>query len=142
MCGRTGGYLCAIALVAVLSAPSGSQGATHPKRCDRYHSGAALGARVIARSAETAAETYATDHNGDYTGLTSAKLQAIEPTIPTSRYQALRKQERAYLLSPKATSASYVVTVRTLRGDTYSIERRSDGSIERRGRECGIGVYW
>src|ERR1700757_4887809 len=38
-------------------------------------------AKELARTAQTASETYATDHNGSYTGLTQAALQTIEPTI-------------------------------------------------------------
>ncbi len=43
-------------------------------------------AKEMARTAQTAAETYATDHNGSYSGLSSAALVAIEPTLSdTSR---------------------------------------------------------
>ena len=38
-------------------------------------------AKVQARTAETAAETYSTDHNGVYTGMEIKELQAIEPTL-------------------------------------------------------------
>src|ERR1700694_3384164 len=36
-------------------------------------------AKEMARTAQTAAETYATDHNGSYTGLATAALTSIEP---------------------------------------------------------------
>src|SRR5579859_7969072 len=38
-------------------------------------------AKELARTAQTVAETYATDHGGAYTGLTAAGLNTIEPTI-------------------------------------------------------------
>jgi len=38
-------------------------------------------AKENAHSAQVAMETYATDHNGTYTGATVAELKAIEPTI-------------------------------------------------------------
>src|SRR5438128_1391873 len=38
-------------------------------------------AKVQVRTAQTAAETYATDHNGEYTGMTVAELQKLEPTL-------------------------------------------------------------
>src|SRR2546427_5581996 len=38
-------------------------------------------AKVQVRTAQTAAETYATDHNGEYTGATVGELQTIEPTL-------------------------------------------------------------
>jgi type IV pilus assembly protein PilA len=38
-------------------------------------------AKEMAHSAQVATETYATDHDGKYTGVDVAALQAIEPTI-------------------------------------------------------------
>jgi type IV pilus assembly protein PilA len=40
-------------------------------------------AKEMAHSAQVAMETYATDHDGQYTGATVPLLQAIEPTIGT-----------------------------------------------------------
>src|ERR1700760_1233746 len=41
-------------------------------------------AKELARTAQTAAETYSTDHNGSYAGMTAAGLQTVEPTIQTA----------------------------------------------------------
>src|SRR5271154_3576473 len=41
-------------------------------------------AKELARTAETTAETYATDHGGSYTGLTTQVLKEYEPTIQTA----------------------------------------------------------
>jgi type IV pilus assembly protein PilA len=39
------------------------------------------GAKSQVKTMQTAIETYATDHNGDYSGATLAALQAIEPSL-------------------------------------------------------------
>ena len=41
-------------------------------------------AKELARTAETTAETYATEHNGEYGFITVAELKAIEPSINES----------------------------------------------------------
>src|SRR5437016_10170917 len=41
-------------------------------------------AKVLVRTAETAAERYATDHSGTYTGMSVAGLQSVEPTMKES----------------------------------------------------------
>src|SRR5262249_38605522 len=41
-------------------------------------------AKELARTAETTAETYATDHSGSYEGLTTKVLKEYEPTIQTA----------------------------------------------------------
>src|SRR3954453_1699951 len=38
-------------------------------------------AKEAVRTAETAIETYATDHDGKYTGATAAALKTIEPSL-------------------------------------------------------------
>src|ERR1700716_3538526 len=38
-------------------------------------------AKAQVRNAQTAAETYATDHDGEYKGLEPATLKEIEPTL-------------------------------------------------------------
>src|SRR5467141_3650623 len=39
-------------------------------------------AKELARSSQTAAETFATDHGGSYTGMDATALNTVEPTIP------------------------------------------------------------
>ena len=55
-------------------------------------------AKVLVRTAETAAESYATDHSGTYTGMSIAELQAIEPT--------LKEKSSAELVTAEATGAN------------------------------------
>jgi type IV pilus assembly protein PilA len=60
------GILAAIAIPSFLSQKSKAQGAS---------------AKELARTEETTAETYATDHGGSYAGMTVGELQTYEPTI-------------------------------------------------------------
>src|ERR1700746_1164625 len=39
-------------------------------------------AKELSRTAETVAETIATDNNGNYTNVTTANIHASEPTVP------------------------------------------------------------
>src|SRR5437588_736339 len=43
-------------------------------------------AKELVRSSQTAAETFATDHNGSYTGMDAPGLNTIEPTIPLTSH--------------------------------------------------------
>ena len=60
------GILAAIALPAFLNQKSKANDAA---------------AKTQVRTAETAAETYSTENNGSYTGLSVLKLEGIEPTL-------------------------------------------------------------
>src|SRR6266508_4422040 len=60
-------------------------------------------AKVSARTAETAMETFATDHGGKYSTATAADLTAIEPTLGGS----------VLLQTPYATDTDYTVAVKT-----------------------------
>src|SRR5438270_13986858 len=64
-------------------------------------------AKELARTAQTAAETYSTDHNGSYTGLSTTVLQGVEPTI-----QIASGNNNAYLTAATPTGAGdgYTVT--------------------------------
>jgi type IV pilus assembly protein PilA len=86
-------------------------------------------AKELVRTAQTTAETYSTDHNGSYTGITATVLNGIEPTIPL-----LSGQGSAYLTGAVVDSAgdSYTVTATsqpTL--NTFSITRYGDGTVQR-----------
>jgi type IV pilus assembly protein PilA len=83
-------------------------------------------AKELARTAETAAETYSTDHNGSYAGMTASGLQTIEPTIQTSA-----ANNNAYLSGVTATANTYTVTATSTSSNTYTITRAADGSTSR-----------
>src|ERR1700737_3654090 len=62
-------------------------------------------AKELARTAQTTAETVATDHNGDYTSVTPTSLNAAEASIP------IVAGPNAWLSSASGTLTGY--TVRT-----------------------------
>ena len=83
-------------------------------------------AKEAAHTTEVALETYSTDNIGSYVGATVAKLQAIEPTVPTGTAVAGKMSVALFnsggATSPAATSYRITVTAATT-GDTYSIDR-------------------
>ena len=72
------GILAAIAIPSFLSQKSKATDAS---------------AKELARTAQTTAETYATDNNGSYAGVTLAELQANEKTIARSPKHATRHRQ-------------------------------------------------
>jgi hypothetical protein len=70
-------------------------------------------------------ETYATDNSGSYAGATVAKLQAIEPTVPTGT--AVAGKMSVALSGLSATGYTITVTAATT-ATTYSIVN-SGGSL-------------
>jgi type IV pilus assembly protein PilA len=93
-------------------------------------------AKELARTAETTAETYATDHNGEYTGLNNnlAELHAYEPTIQISAGSG-----NAYLSGVTATANEYKVTATSISGHTFSITK-SAGVVTRTCTATGTTV--
>jgi type IV pilus assembly protein PilA len=88
-------------------------------------------AKELARTAETTAETYATDNGGSYSGLNGASglttLATYEPTIQTASGNG-----NAWLSGVVGTSNTYTVTATANNtNDTYSIARSSTGVITR-----------
>ncbi|HME03355.1 MAG TPA: prepilin-type N-terminal cleavage/methylation domain-containing protein [Solirubrobacteraceae bacterium] len=80
-------------------------------------------AKSQAVTAETAAETYSTDNNGEYENMNLAKLQAIEPT--------LNDTSAAKLSVGTVTKTSYEVTSESVStGDKFTVIRTSSG-VER-----------
>ena len=89
-------------------------------------------AKELARTAETTAETYATEHEGKYEFKAPAELQAIEPSIPI----AAGKGE-AYLKTAAGTANTYEVTaVAVSTEDEFTIKREAGGNIV---RKCVLG---
>lgn len=62
------------------------------------------GAKVVARSAQTAIESYGAGNNGSYSGATVSTLHSIEPALLTS-----------------STSAAYLLSVSAPASDTYTV---------------------
>ncbi len=66
-------------------------------------------AKELARTAQTTAETVATDHNGDYSSVSPATLNAAEPSIPIAV-----STTSAYLLSAGGSTTGYTVTTKSV----------------------------
>jgi type IV pilus assembly protein PilA len=107
------GILAAIAIPSFLSQKSKATDAS---------------AKELARTAETTAETYATDHEGLYTGMTVAKLHEYEPSIQTAAGGG-----NAYLSAVALIEENkgYEVTATSTSGDTFKIKRNAEGIVER-----------
>jgi type IV pilus assembly protein PilA len=95
-------------------------------------------AKELARTAQTTAETIATDNNGSYATLETAKvgpgvLHGVESTIPTAEVSG-----GAYISEAEGTGNSYKVTAKAgaASGNTFWIERNAAGEIKR-GCETG-----
>jgi len=86
-------------------------------------------AKELVRTAQTTAETYATDHSGNYLGMTIAGLQAYEKTIPSCPNSA-----NACLKTVTVGAApyeEYVVTAEATDGHTFSVTRETSGATKR-----------
>ena len=87
-------------------------------------------AKELAHTAQIAAESFATDNNGSYVGLTPAGLNSYESTI-----QVGPGNNNAYIDAatgvPVATANGYEVTATSTNGDTFSITRAPTGGITR-----------
>lgn len=82
-------------------------------------------AKELAHSAEVAAETYATDHNGSYVGLTPRVLHSFEATI-----QIAPGNGNAYVSYATGTPIGYVITVIPgSGGETFTITRAGGGIV-------------
>ena len=98
-------------------------------------------AKVQARTAETAAETYSTDHNGEYKGMSTAELQAIEPTLKEATAAKLIKAEAP-------VGGGYIVESESVpTKNTFTIERTAGAEIVRTCKTektgaCPAGAKW
>jgi type IV pilus assembly protein PilA len=106
------GILAAIAIPSFLSQKSKAQDAS---------------AKELARTGETTAETYATDHEGSYVGLSLEKLHEYEPSIQTAA-----GNNNAYISAASGTANSYEITATAVSGDTFTISRNAEGVITRK----------
>ncbi|HEX5852444.1 MAG TPA: type II secretion system protein [Solirubrobacteraceae bacterium] len=89
-------------------------------------------AKEMARTAQTVAETYATDHNGEYTELNTEgakKLKEYEASISTSSAEA---KGGAYISAVSGTATTYTVTATAFStADTFSVTRNASGEVSR-----------
>ena len=94
-------------------------------------------AKELVHTSQVAAETYSTDHNASYAGMTQASLAAIEPTI-----QIAAGNNNAYLnaVTPSGTGLGYTVTTTSATGgNTFSLVRADTGGLTRTCTTGGTG---
>jgi type IV pilus assembly protein PilA len=82
-------------------------------------------AKVLARTAQTAAETIATDNAG-YESVTPAELSRYEPTIGMAA-----STTHAYLSAATGTHTEYSLTAKAADGDEFKISRSAAGAVTR-----------
>lgn len=111
------GILAAIAIPALLGQTSNA-----------YDSSA----KTLAQTAQSTAETYATENSGLYSFTKAKQLNAIEPSIN------YKNPNEAELTVATGTNTTYeVTTVAATTKDKFTIKRNAKGEIT---RECKVGV--
>jgi type IV pilus assembly protein PilA len=96
-------------------------------------------AKAAARTAETAMETYATEHGGKYEGATPALLHGIEPTLVAAG------AKNNVITVPLATATEFEVKSEAGTGNTFSIKREAGGVVKfscTGGGGCPTGGEW
>src|SRR5438445_5399965 len=80
-------------------------------------------AKELARTAQTTAETIATDNNGSYEKVTKAELNKVEPSIPIAA-----ESNNAYISAASGTGTGYEVTATAgTTEDTFTI--KNEGGV-------------
>ena len=104
------GILAAIAIPALLS-----------QKGKAYDSSA----KTVAQTAQTAAETLATENNGEYTTMTPTVLNALEPSLNIANVN------EAELTTATGTANTYEVTATAQNTkDTFTVKRLATGVVE------------
>jgi type IV pilus assembly protein PilA len=85
-------------------------------------------AKELVRTAQTTAETLATDNDGSYAQVTAVELNAVELTIPIAA-----SESEAYLSSATGSQNGYSVTATATNGDELTITKNEAGEVT---REC------
>ncbi len=86
-------------------------------------------AKELARTAQTTAETYATDHSGSYAGISPKVLNEYEGSIQTAA-----GNNNAYLsaATEEESGAGFKVTATSTSGHTFTIVKKATGETERK----------
>ena len=108
------GILAAIAIPAFLS-----------QKSKAYDSSA----KTMAQTAQTAAETYSTEHSGEYSFTTPSQLKAIENTINESTTNGEPYLSAAAGEGTKYEGYSLTVTAANT-GDKFTIKREANGEVK------------
>jgi prepilin-type N-terminal cleavage/methylation domain-containing protein len=85
-----------------------------------------VSAKALVRTADTAAEMIATDHNGDYKTVTTAEVNKYEPSIHIAA-----STSETYLNEASGSETGYVVAARADDGNEFKITRTATGAVTR-----------
>ncbi len=88
-------------------------------------------AKELARTAQTTAETYATDHNGSYGGLYIEEEKKYEPSIQTAAGSNNAYLSTAQEISGTSGAAFEVTATSATAGHTFTIKKLANGTVER-----------
>lgn len=95
-------------------------------------------AKALAQSAETTAETIATDNDGSYEKVTKEEIHAYEKTIPIEEKAA---NGGAWVSAATGTGETYEITVTAAHtGDTFTVKREASGEVKRSCAEAKAGT--
>ena len=85
-------------------------------------------AKSLVRNAETASETYSTDHGGSFAGIEPKLVHEIEPAIQVAAGGA----NDAYLsgAEEQESGKGYTVTATASNGDTFTISRNKEAEVQ------------
>jgi type IV pilus assembly protein PilA len=84
-------------------------------------------AKELARTAQTTAETIATDNNGSYANVSTTELKNYEPSIIVGSGTPTKE---AWITSASGTATGYTIVATSTSGDTFTITNTA-GSISR-----------
>jgi type IV pilus assembly protein PilA len=90
-------------------------------------------AKSIAKTAQTALETFATDRNGLYTGATRTLLKQIEPTLSSATSGANA------ITTLSVGPSAYTLSVTSAGGNVFSIVRATNGALSYPCTTGGLG---
>ena len=107
-----------------------------PEFFSQVHRASDAEAKVAARTAETAIEAYATDHDGHYTGADSAALRAIEPTLNGANVAVDLAEADRYQLSATSSTGNAFHVIRNPNG-TFDLTCEPPGDAG-----CPAGGEW
>jgi len=99
-----------------------------PSFLSQKNKGTDASAKELVRASAQAADTFATDHAGNYGGLSLTVIKEYEPAIQTSAGNG-----NAYLSAAgeAAGGKGYVVVATATSGDTFTISRNENGELIR-----------
>ena len=83
-------------------------------------------AKALARAAQTAAETIATDSSGSYENVTTAEINKHEPSIGI-----VASATTAYLSAASGGKNEFSVTAKAADGDEFKISRSAEAVVSR-----------